>query len=56
MNKICPLIDIKIFNKNKVSKEFLKSCEKAGKLFKQNKKEESQDRDLPPAQPHDIRC
>lgn len=56
MNKICPIIDIKIFNKNKVSKEFLESCEKAGKLFKQGKKEESQGRDLPPAQPHDIRC
>ena len=56
MNKICPIIDIKTFNKNKVSKEFLKSCEKAGKLFKQGKKEESQGRDLPPAQPHDIRC
>ena len=49
-------IDIETFNKNKVSKEFLKSCEKAGELFKQTKKEESQGRDLPPAQPHDFRC
>lgn len=49
-------IDIEIFNKNKVSKEFLESCEKAGKLFKQSKKEESQGRDLPPAQPHETRC
>ena len=49
-------IDIETFNKNKVSKEFLKSCEKAGKLFKQIKKEESQGRDLTPAQPHDFRC
>ena len=47
---------MKIFNKNKVSKEFLESCKKAGKLFKQSKKEESQGRDLPPAQPHDTRC
>lgn len=49
-------IDIETFNKNKVSKEFLESCEKASKLFKQSKKEESQGRDLPPAQPHDTRC
>lgn len=49
-------IDIKTFNKNKVSKEFLESCEKAGRLFKQIKKEESQGKDLPPAQPHDFRC
>lgn len=49
-------IDIETFNKNKVSKEFLESCEKAGKLFKQNKNEESQGKDLPPAQPHDFRC
>ena len=49
-------IDIETFNKNKVSKEFLESCEKAGRLFKQSKKEESQGRDLPPAQPHDTRC
>ena len=49
-------IDIETFNKNKVSKEFLESCEKAGRLFKQTKKEESQGRNLPPAQPHDFRC
>ena len=49
-------IDIEIFNKNKVSKEFLESCEKAGRLFKQTKKEESQGRDLLPAQPHETRC
>ena len=49
-------IDIETFNKNKVSKEFLESCEKAGELFKQSKKEESQGRDLPPAQPHETRC
>lgn len=51
MNKICPLIDIKIFNKNKVSKEFLESCEKAGKLFKQGKKSEgNKSGKLPPVQ------
>lgn len=49
-------IDIETFNKNKVSKEFLESCEKAGELFKQSKKEESQGRDLPSAQPHETRC
>ena len=49
-------IDIETFNKNKVSKEFLESCEKAGRLFKQIKKEESQAGGLPPAQPHEIKC
>jgi hypothetical protein len=46
---------LKLLIKNKVSKEFLESCEKESKLFKQSKKEESQGRDLPPAQPHDTR-
>ena len=51
-----PMIDIGEFTKHKISEEFKKSCEKASKLFKQSKKEESQGRDLPPAQPHDFRC
>ena len=55
-NEMPPMIEIEEFNKKKVSEDFLESCGKAGKLFKQNKKEESQGRDLPPAQPNDIRC
>jgi hypothetical protein len=47
---------LKLLIKNKVSKEFLESCEKESKLFKQSKKEESQGRDLPPAQPHETKC
>lgn len=56
MNKLCPPINIETFNKQKVSEDFMKSCKIAGKLFKQGKKEESQGRDLPSAQPHDFRC
>lgn len=55
-NKMPPMIDIGEFTKHKISEEFKKSCEKASKLFKQSKKEESQGRDLPPAQPHETRC
>ena len=50
-NRLSPPIDIETFNKQKVSEDFIKSCKMAGKLFKQSKKEESQGKDLPPAQP-----
>ena len=55
INKMSPLIDVETFNKNKVSEEFMKSCEIAGKLFKQSK-EESLGKEVPTAQPHDSRC
>ena len=51
-----PMVDIGEFTKHKNSEEFKKSCEIAGKLFKQSKKEESQGKDLPPAQPHETEC
>jgi hypothetical protein len=54
-NKLPPIVDINKFNSHKVSKEFIEDCQKAAKIFNV-KKEESQVRDLPPAQPHDIRC
>ena len=50
-NRLSPPIDIETFNKQKVSEDFIKSCKVTGELFKQGKKEESQGRDLPPAQP-----
>ena len=55
-NKMPPMVDIGEFTKHKISEEFKKSCEIAGKLFKQSKKEESQGRDLSPAQPHETEC
>ena len=37
-NKMSPCIDVKMFNKNKVSEEFIKSCKIAAKLFGKERK------------------
>ena len=41
-NRLPPLVDPNEFNKNKVSKEFLDKCKKAGKLLRHKETEQEQ--------------